>query len=406
MKNLKRISLNNDLQLLISAYGEFLCEYGIFHRTMLEFPNTFGYDEIKKNIDKNLSELRRYSPDSNLEKLLLHQMEFAYGVFECFSDYYFMFPEKPIDELLKKIFGNSILDDAEEMIRHLDYRKIWDYYKLEDRYSHQRITLYNNELDEKIRKVFDHIKRSAVQWGVERDIIPEGLQIEIELSSFGNGSNYDPETKRIEIDRNYFLVFSDGAEKKINPLLVIPTVFHEFFGHALNGVYSEQLPLPFQADWNADPQIFNKSVSEGIAGIAAEWSLELIEERKDEFNINDQDITYLKELLKINPIMSMISGYFGYLRFKGAEDPDFNPTEKLIEISNNRGFAYNMSQQRIPDMQKLIYQISSYRGKSLVRSVYNDLIAQGKDVATADKAILSANSGLHIYKELVGSITS
>ena len=406
MKNLKRISLNKDLQLLISAYGEFLCEYGIFHRTMLEFPNTFGYDEIKKNIDKNLSELRRYSPEGNLEKLLLQQMEFAYGVFECFSDYYFMFPEKPIDELLKKIFGDSILDDAEKMIKGLDYSKIWDYYKLEDRYSHQRITLYNNELDEKIRKVFDHIKRSAVKWGVEKNIIPKGLQIEIELNSFGNGSNYDPETGRIEIDRNYFLVFSDGAEKKINPLLVIPTVFHEFFGHALNGVYSEQLPLPFQADWNADPQVFNKSVSEGIAALAAEWSLELIKERKDEFNINDQDIIYLKELLKINPIMSMISGYFGYLRFKKAEDPDFKAADKIIEISNNRGFAYNMSHQRIPDMQKLIYQISSYHGNRLVRSVYNDLIAQGNDAASAAKAVLSVNAGPHLYKDIVKLIIS
>ena len=103
---------------------------------------------------------------------------------------------------------------------------------------------------------------------------------------------------------------------------------------------------------------------------------------------------------------SVSSLIIAQLLFLEAEDPDFKASDKIIEISNNRGFAYNMSHQRIPDMQKLIYQISSYHGNRLVRSVYNDLIAQGNDAASAAKAVLSVNAGPHLYNDIVKLIIS
>ncbi|MCK4667704.1 hypothetical protein KAU33_13190 [Candidatus Dependentiae bacterium] len=392
--------INKNITKILLEYNKFLEKFEIFQKTNKEFPNTYGYNLISNDISRLQKSIKKTKPGSKFEALILKQISRGLQACQARGDFQFNYKNFSIDDFCKVLFGNDSLKNLELYLRNMDYKQLWKYYSLETQYSYNRLHELNDNIYCNLKEEFKKIKPMIIDWGFKQKLIPSGFNITVDLIQYNVGSNYNPGLQMINIDINFVLVFLKKNKISYNWILILPTIFHEYFGHALNGFYSREMPGCFNADFKPGVQFFNKPVSEGIANAASRLALDFVKEYKKELKVTNKDLDYLNNLLNSQLSFYTLKAYFEYLKIKKVFEADLNIKKEIIQITENPGLIFNFNQNQTPDFSNFLYYFSLFSGSLKVQSIINKTSNKNTYLKTFFK-LLQFNSNLDILEEML-----
>ena len=392
--------INKNITTILLEYNKFLDKFKTLQKTNKEFPNTYAYNLILNDISRLQKSIKKTKHTSKFESLILKQISKGLQACKARGDFQFNYEKFSIDDFCKVLFGKNSLKNLRFHLQNLDYKQLWRYYSLETQYSYNRLHELNTNIYCNLKEKFKKIKPMIVDWGFKHNLIPPGFNVTVDLIQYNVGSNYSPKLQMINIDINFVLVFLKRNKISYNWMLILPTIFHEYFGHALNGFYSDKMPGCFNADFKPGVQFFNKPVSEGIANAASRLALDFVKEYKKDLKVTNKDLDYLSNLLNSQLSFYALKAFFEYLKIKKVFEEDLNIQKEIIRITENPGLIFNFNQNQTPDFSNFLYYFSLFSGSLKVQSIINKSSNKNTYLKTFSK-LLQFNSNLDILEEML-----